>query len=113
MGRSRGRPRPRRLSASPGQKQEPTPTSSREEKSRTAIAPKLLRRWQNTWSILGPIVTLISLFFLLKPSVTIEPSVNLDPSQTFATQFLITNRGHVPAYNVQFSCGYGFPLLIS
>lgn len=112
MGRSRGRPKTRRLSVNPGQKQEPAPTLSKEKKSQTAISPKLLRRWQNTWSILGPIVTLISLFFLLSPSVTIEPSVNLDPSQTLATQFLITNRGHVPIYNVQFSCGYGFPLSI-
>jgi hypothetical protein len=36
-------------------------------------------------------------------------SVNLDPQQPLATQFLITNRGKVPIYDVRFSCGIGRP----
>jgi hypothetical protein len=43
----------------------------------------------------------------LTPVVTIELSVNVDPAHLYSTQILITNRGHVPVYNLTFSCGFG------
>jgi hypothetical protein len=41
------------------------------------------------------------------PQLTIEPSVNIDPAQPLATQFVVSNTGHVPVYDLRFACGFG------
>lgn len=66
--------------------------------------------WQAVWGLIGPIISLVSVCFWLQPAITIEPTASLDRSETFATQFKVTNTGHVPVYNVHFRCEYGFPL---
>jgi hypothetical protein len=63
--------------------------------------------WKEFWAIAGPILTLAGAWFLFSPQISIEPSVNTEPSQPLATQFLITNRGHVTVYDVHFRCGLG------
>jgi hypothetical protein len=50
---------------------------------------------------------LIGFAFLVMPQLSIEPSINLDPAQPLATQFLITNKGHVSVYDVRFACSLG------
>jgi hypothetical protein len=42
--------------------------------------------WKETWAFLGPIVALAGFAYLWMPQISIEPSVNLDPSQPLATQ---------------------------
>lgn len=58
--------------------------------------------WKEFWAFAGPLISVVGLYFLLRPQITVEPSVNLDPSQTLSTQLLIKNVGHVPIYNVRF-----------
>ncbi len=74
-------------------------------------ARKVWGAWKEVWAILGPCIALTGFFFLLKPQVEIDPSVNLDPAEPLATQFLISNKGHVPVYNIQFGC-FSFLFLI-
>lgn len=62
------------------------------------------------WGLIGPIITLVGVGFWLEPAITIEPTASLDRSVSLATQFKVTNTGHVPVYNVHFRCQYGFPL---
>lgn len=38
------------------------------------------------------------------PSVSITSGANLIPEQQFQTQFVVSNTGHLPALDVQFSC---------
>jgi hypothetical protein len=76
------------------------------------LPKRIWQIWQISWGVLGPILTLIGFFFLLKPKVLIEPSANLDPSQSLATQFRVLNAGNLPVYNVTFGCGYGSPMRI-
>jgi hypothetical protein len=63
--------------------------------------------WKEAWAYVGPVFALASAWFLLTPQVSIEAGVNFDPAQPLSTQFLITNRGHVPVYNLSFSCKFG------
>jgi hypothetical protein len=44
---------------------------------------------------------------LLNPNIEITPSVNLNPAEPLATQFLECNRGRVPVNHVSFDCGIG------
>jgi hypothetical protein len=106
---SRSRSRRIHVPATSNRKRKPaqTPPKSEPAKEAPPRRHKLWRAWQIAWGIFGPPVALTGLFFLLRPQVTIEPSVNLDPGQPLATQFLISNRGHVPIYNVRFGWTIG------
>jgi hypothetical protein len=88
---------------------EPTPGPGPPAKPRGSTRAKIWQWWKEFWALAGPLMALVSIAFLLMPQITIEPSVNLDPQQPLATQFLITNRGKVPVYEVRFSCGIGGP----
>jgi hypothetical protein len=94
--------------ASPTPKQiEPTQQNqTRSVKSRFGF-PIIIRFGKKFWACVGLILALTSAWFLLSPKISIGPSVNLDPSQPLATQFLISNNGNVPVYNVYFGCGLG------
>ncbi|VTZ50324.1 hypothetical protein MPC4_220054 [Methylocella tundrae] len=92
-------------STTPKQIEATQPEPTRSEKPRAGFP--IMWFWKEFWAFAGPILTLTSAWFLLSPQISIEPSVNLDPSQPVATQFLITNRGHVPVYDVHFGCGFG------
>jgi hypothetical protein len=50
---------------------------------------------------------MMGVWFNLSPTITVEPSANIDPERQYATQILITNRGHVPIYHLRFACGIG------
>ncbi|MEO6780157.1 MAG: hypothetical protein ABI407_03790 [Bradyrhizobium sp.] len=63
--------------------------------------------WKEFWAFAGPLISVVGLYFWLRPQITVEPSVNLDPSQTLSTQLLIKNVGHVPIYNVRFGFALG------
>ncbi len=88
---------------------EPTPAPGPPAKPRGSTRAKIWQGWKAFWALAGPLMALVSIIFLLTPQITIEPSVDLDPQQPLATQFLITNRGKVPIYDVRFSCGIGRP----
>jgi hypothetical protein len=79
----------------------PMPAQSTKE---LALRTKAWQLWKELWAFIGPLIAVTSFAFLMMPQVSIEPSVNLDPAQPLATQFLITNRGRVPVYNVRFGC---------
>ena len=109
------RPKPRNKS-----KDQPTAKNGVENKPITAAnkmlqavqprqPPWLWRYWQLVWAISGPIVSLTGFAFLLWPQVSIEAGVNLDPEEPLATQFVVTNRGRVTIYNVNFYCGFSIP----
>lgn len=80
---------------SPGQ-----PPLKYKQKTKT----NLLDRWKNIWAILGPAMTLLGAGAYWWPSVGLATGINLDPSQDFQTQFVITNTGHVPVHDVSFVC---------
>jgi hypothetical protein len=63
--------------------------------------------WKAFWAFVGPITATLGFWFTVAPAITVEPSVNTDPAKIYATQILITNRGHVPIYDLRFSCGLG------
>jgi hypothetical protein len=88
---------------------EPTTGPGPPAKPRGSTRGKIWQGWKEFWALAGPLMALVSIAFLLMPQITIEPSVNLDPQQPLTTQFLITNRGKVPVYEVRFSCGIGGP----
>jgi hypothetical protein len=63
--------------------------------------------WKNLWAVVGPLIALVGFYFLLRPQISIEPGANLDPSKPFGTLFLVKNTGHIPIYDVQFTCRFG------
>lgn len=63
--------------------------------------------WKEFWAYVGPIISLIGCYFLLAPQISVEPTVNLDPSQSLSTQLLIKNTGHVPIYNIRLAADLG------
>jgi hypothetical protein len=112
-------PRSRRKRARTSQSSvalQPRSNTAKKEDTETRRTPivsrptQVWRIWQIVWGVTGPIASLIGLFFLLRPTVTIEPTASLDRSQALATQFKVMNTSHVPVYNVHFRCEYGFPL---
>jgi hypothetical protein len=60
--------------------------------------------WKNFWVYAGPLLTLVGLWAYWTPSISLVPGVNLDPSQEFQSQFLVTNTGHVAVNNLTFTC---------
>jgi hypothetical protein len=62
------------------------------------------RWWNKFWGLTGPISIVISLLIYIAPSIAITPGDNLDPSQEFQTQFVVTNKGNFSLYNVHFTC---------
>jgi hypothetical protein len=102
----------------------PTPLGAPKilDSNKTGIEPKSLHKphmekerrppplwwvWKEFWAFAGPIISVVGLYFLLRPQITVEPSVNLDPAQTLSTQLLIKNSGHVPVYNIHFGFALG------
>lgn len=63
--------------------------------------------WERFWAFAGPLAAVFGFSFNPIPDIVIEPSVNLDPTQTYSTQILIANRGRVPVYELSFSCKIG------
>lgn len=70
------------------------------EKAKTS----LLDAWKNFWAFGGPALSLLGAAAYWWPSVAIATGVNLDPTQDFQTQFVVTNTGHVPVHEVSFVC---------
>jgi hypothetical protein len=62
--------------------------------------------WKAFWAFAGPLMASTTFYSFLAPNISIESSVNLDPSQPLATQFLISNRGHLSVFDVRFSCAF-------
>ncbi len=60
--------------------------------------------WGKAWAIFGPILTIIGSWQLYTPHVAITSGVNLDSSQQFQTQFVVTNTGKVAVYDLRFTC---------
>jgi hypothetical protein len=67
--------------------------------------------WKEVWAYLGPCLSLVGAWFLLTPNIDVTAGINLDTAQQFQTQFLVSNRGHVPIYNVHFACGLTGPVV--
>jgi hypothetical protein len=90
-----------------------TSTPRKTEEIKTHTQPPARQRWRpleiwkNVWAILGPIVSMTAFSFLMWPQVKIEPSANPNPTDPLGTEFVVTNSGNVPVYNVRFSCGLG------
>jgi hypothetical protein len=105
-GKPKSKPSPEQLTIAINHK---TPTTLPEaasatqpERERTKIT--LGKLWNKFWSFAGPILTLIAAAAYWLPSVTLATGVNLDPKQDFQTQFVVTNSGHLPIYDVTFAC---------
>lgn len=64
----------------------------------------LPERWKEFWAYAGPVATLVGLWTYWCPSVYISAGVNINPAEQLQTQFIITNNGHVPVYDVKFTC---------
>jgi hypothetical protein len=82
-------------------------TQAQEGMPRSALTRRAWSGWKEFWAFVGPLALIASLWINFTPSITIEPSANVDPQREYATQFLITNRGHVPVYDARFSCSIG------
>jgi hypothetical protein len=63
--------------------------------------------WKALWAFLGPIFGFITLYSNFTPAISIVPGPNLDKTQAYSTQIVITNTGRVPVYDLWFSCGLG------
>jgi len=63
------------------------------------------KSWKELWAYAGPGITLFNLWFFFVPNIEVTTGTNLDQTQQFQTQFLISNRGRFPIYKVHFACG--------
>jgi hypothetical protein len=63
--------------------------------------------WKALWALFGPIFAVITFYSNFTPAISIAPGPNLDRTQSYFTQILITNTGHLPVYDVSFACGFG------
>lgn len=88
--------------AEPLSVQRPTPGSKRV----LSLGLGAWGAWKAFWAFVGPLMASTTFYSFVTPNITIEPSINLDPSQPLATQFLISNRGHFSVFNVRFSCQF-------
>ena len=61
--------------------------------------------WKLFWAFGGPTLSILGAWAYWHPSLSIASGVNLDPSQSFQTQFVVTNTGHSSIYDVTFFCG--------
>src|SRR6516165_9025864 len=52
--------------------------------------------------IIAVIASVVSAFLLITPKISITSSINIDPMETFGSNFAIKNEGHVPVYNIKF-----------
>jgi hypothetical protein len=96
------------LDSPDSRKIETDPKSTHNQKKGKEKPPSLLWwGWKEFWAFAGPIISVVGLYFLLRPQITVEPSVNLDPAQTLSTQLVIKNAGRVPVYNVHFGFALG------
>jgi hypothetical protein len=64
----------------------------------------LSKGWKEFWAFAGPLLAIVGAWNYWVPNISIAPGVNLDPRQEFQTQFVISNTGHIPIYDVHFSC---------
>jgi hypothetical protein len=64
--------------------------------------------WKTGWAFLGPIVGLITFWYNFTPSLMISAGSNIDKTQRYSTQVIITNTGRVPIYDLTFTCGFIF-----
>lgn len=62
------------------------------------------KAWKEAWAYLGPIITVIGLWEYWTPALSIVPGLNLNPSEAFQTQFVVTNTGHTSLYDLSFKC---------
>jgi hypothetical protein len=64
----------------------------------------LMRYFYRTGKIVAIVASMISALLLITPKISVTPGINIDPMDTFPTNFAIKNEGHVPIYNLEFSC---------
>src|ERR1700730_17310436 len=69
------------------------------------LTRNLTRAWRGSSGIFAGIVFVLA----FRPTLTIEPSVNLDPSSPLGMQFKITNSGKLPVSDVTFGCRVDAP----
>jgi hypothetical protein len=103
VGKSKG-PRVKRKSEDPRQeKDDPIRPENR-----------FFRYWKLFWAIGGPLIAAISTAMNFQPELSITTGANIDPTQTFAMQFAVSNTGRVPVRNLRFSCSLrgGGPVFI-
>lgn len=71
----------------------------------------IVTRWRYFYRLLlrvGKVASAISAIgafaLLATPQIRVLPSVVIDPQNTFGTQLAIVNQGHVPVFDLNFSC---------
>lgn len=57
-----------------------------------------------TLGLLAMIGTLLGIWTVLRPNVSVNPGVALDPNKPAFTTFTIHNQGYLPVYDVKLSC---------
>ena len=97
MGKSKG-PRAKPRQDSPPQPPPQKPGPGKPEN-------RFLRLWKLFWAVVGPLIAAGSAAANFTPDLSISTSVNVDPTQTFGTQFAVTNIGRIPVRDLSFSCG--------
>lgn len=64
--------------------------------------------WKTGWAFVGPIVGLTTFWYNFVPSLTVSLGSNLDKTQLYSTQIIITNTGKLSIYDLKFTCGFIF-----
>ena len=72
-----------------------------------SVIRQVWKVWHVFWAFVGLIIAVNGLWFTMTPSIAIEPSVNIDPANIYATQTVVINLGRVPVYDVKSDCVIG------
>lgn len=61
--------------------------------------------WKETWAWIGPLITLLGFWAYWSPTLTITAGAALSSIDPLQTEFIVSNSGHVPVYDIAFECG--------
>lgn len=70
-------------------------------KKHLALPASIARR---TWQVIGAAALLFGAWVLIRPDISAQPDVSLDPPNPFSEIFTVSNNGNLPLYGVRLSC---------
>jgi hypothetical protein len=66
---------------------------------------KTISRTKTVWALIGIVLSLLSGFALLRPHISVEPYLPLDPVNPYKTQFIVKNESRAfEVHNVECVC---------
>src|SRR4051812_18087253 len=80
-----------------------------QKQRRQRVIKTILLIFSSSWKTIVAVSVLVGIaagVLSFSSRISVSPSLQLDPSDLFSTQFQVSNDGYLSIYNVQFTCRY-------